>query len=255
MNSKQARWWVVLGIASAIGLAASPAPDSARERVIIRLADPAGARVSLLADVRRSGVTLDVRHQRAIVGLKAIHARSATAARQPLEEATRAGALVEIDRLWIINGVVAEIDPEWRARLEAHPTIAQVVPDRRLTLGGDFRSTPVEADQLSVPEEQLEQLNVPQVWAQGVTGRGAIVANVDSGVNGDDDTFGDRWRGRFAGSDAGWLAPVSLTVFPEDDFSIGAGHGTSTMGLITGGNQTYGVAFDATWIAGDAFPT
>jgi hypothetical protein len=253
VNSNQVRWWAVLGVASAIALAASPAPDRARERVIIRLADPIGARANLLADVRRRGVTLDLRHQRAIVGLKAIHARSATAARQPIEEATRAGALVEIDRLWLINGVVAELDPEWRTRLEAHPAIAEIVPDRRLTLGEDFRSTPVEADRLSVPEEQLEQLNVPRVWAQGVTGRGAIVANVDSGVNGDDDTFGDRWRGRFAGSEASWLAPVSLTVFPEDDFSIGAGHGTSTMGLITGGDQTYGVAFDATWIAGDAF--
>jgi hypothetical protein len=236
-----------------IGLAAGPAPDSARERVIIRLADLPGERTNLLADVRRRGVTLDVRHRRAIVGLKAIHNRSATAAREPLEEAMRAGALVEIDRLWLINGVVAELDPDWRARLEAHPTIAEIVPDRRLTLGEDFRSVPVEADQLSVPEEQLEQLNVPEVWAQGVTGRGAIVANVDSGVNGDDDTFGDRWRGRFAGSDASWLSPVSLTVFPEDDFSIGAGHGTSTMGLITGGDETYGVAFDATWVAGDAF--
>lgn len=253
MNLKQARWWAVLGIASAIGLAASPAPDVARERVIIRLTDPAGTRADLLADVRRRGVTLDVRHQRAIVGLKAIHARSANAARQPIEEAIRAGALIEIERLWIINGVVAEIDPEWKARLESDPTIAEVVLDRRLTLGEDFRSTPVEAERPSVPEEQLEQLNIPQVWAQGVTGRGAIVANVDSGVNGEDDTFGERWRGRFAGSDAGWFAPVSLTVFPEDDFSIGAGHGTSTMGLITGGDQTYGVAFDATWIAGDAF--
>lgn len=253
MNSNQARWWAVLGVASAIALAASPAPDRARERVIIRLADPIGARASLLADVRRRGITLDLRHQRAIVGLKAIHARSANAARQPLEEATRAGALIEIDRLWVINAIVAEIDPEWRARIEAHAAIAEIVPDRRLTLGEDFRSTPVKVDRLSVPEEQLEQLNVPQVWAQGVTGRGAIVANVDSGVNGDDGTFGDRWRGRFAGGDASWFAPVSLTGFPEDDFSIGAGHGTSTMGLITGGNQTYGVAFDATWIAGDAF--
>ncbi len=253
MKPKQTRWWAVMAIGSAIGLAAGPAPNAERERVIIRLADAAAARANLLASVRTRGVTLDIRHQRAIVGLKAIHGRSIAAARQPLEEAAQAGALVEIDRLWVINAVVAELDPEWKARLQADPSIAEIVPDRRLTLGENFRSVPVEANQLSVPEEQLEQLKVPQVWAQGVTGRGAIVANVDSGVNGDDDTFGDRWRGRFAGGDASWLSPVSLTVFPEDDFSIGTGHGTSTMGLITGGNQTYGVAFHATWIAGDAF--
>ena len=99
---------------------------------------------------------------------------------------------------------------------------------------------------------ELEQIGVPPVWADGITGKGVIVANVDTGVNGDDDTMEDSWRGLFAGSDATWYAPVALTVFPEDDGSD-VGHGTAVMGILAGGEETFGVAFDATWIAGDLF--
>ena len=198
-------------------------------------------------------MTLDVRHARVIQGLRSIHATSYRAAEDALTEARSRGALVELDRLWIVNAVVAEVDPSWIERLEADPAVAGILPDRRITLGS-AAAGPVLADVTAAqPVDDLIRIRVPEAWALGLTGRGAIVANVDSGVNGEDDTFGDRWRGRLAGSDATWFAPVSLSVFPEDDFSIGSGHGTATMGVLTGGSETYGVAFDATWIAADVF--
>lgn len=226
------------------------------ERVLIRLTEPAGRRASLLAAATGAPFTLDARHERVVEGLRAIHSRSLLTAEPVLAAAEAAGALREIDRLWIVNAVVAEVDPAWIARLEADPAIAAIVPDRRLTPGAaveELRPLAAGAGRVTVPAEELVRIRVPEVWAQGITGQGAIVANVDTGVNGEDDTFGDRWRGRFAGGDASWFAPVSLTVFPEDDFSIGSGHGTATMGILTGGEETYGVAFDATWLAGDAF--
>ncbi|HET9581606.1 MAG TPA: S8 family serine peptidase [Gemmatimonadota bacterium] len=227
-------------------------PTGARERVIIRLADRS-ARLSLMASVRGPAMTLDLRHERVVTGLRAIHAASYRAVGDALADARSQGALTELDRLWIVNAVVAEIDSEWVERLAADPAVAEIVPDRRITLGAAVAG-PVAADATaSQPADDLVRIRVPEVWAQGLTGRGAIVANVDSGVNGEDDTFGDRWRGRLAGSDATWFAPVSLTVFPEDDFSIGSGHGTATLGVMTGGDETYGVAFDATWIAADVF--
>lgn len=230
------------------GLAPPPAPA---ERVILRLAD-GRARLSLMTAVRAPGVTLEARHARVVEGLRSIHATSYALARPLLDEARSQGALVELDRLWIVNAIVAEVDPEWIERLRADPAVAEIVPDRRIVLSADPAAAAVPASPAQ-PVEELVRMRVPEVWAQGVTGRGAIVANVDSGVNGEDDTFGDRWRGRLAGSDATWFAPVSLTVFPEDDFSIGSGHGTATLGVMTGGDETYGVAFDATWIAADVF--
>jgi bacillopeptidase F len=234
------------------GAGVPPAPPVAPERVIIRLADRS-ARLSLMATVRGPATALDVRHERVIQGLRSIHATSYGAVENVLAEARSQGGLVELDRLWIVNAVVAEVDPGWIERLEADPGVAEVVSDRRITLGGEAAG-PVRADVTAgQPANDLLRIRVPEAWAQGLTGRGAIVANVDSGVNGEDDTFGNRWRGRFAGSDASWFAPVSLSVFPEDDFSIGSGHGTATLGIMTGGQETYGVAFDATWIAADVF--
>jgi bacillopeptidase F len=242
------------------GRAGSEPAPSAPVRVIIQLED-AASRQRLLREAVTMPLSLESRHQRVIEGLRAIHSASLSEARDALEEARRAGALTELDRLWSVNAVIALVDPEWIAQLEANPAIARVVVDRRLELGaaplpapadatGGGRPTPSAA--AFVPTAELEQLGVPAVWAQGITGKGAIVANVDSGVNGDDETMGDDWRGLFAGSDASWYAPVSLTVFPEDD-ETPVGHGTPVMGIIAGGEEDFGVAFDATWIAGDLF--
>ncbi len=240
----------ILATLASAGLAPPPATP---ERVIIRLAD-GQARLSLLAAVRGPALTLDVRHERVVEGLRSIHATSYAVARSVLEEARSQGALVELDRLWIVNAVVAEVDAAWIDRLAADPAVAEVVPDRKIVLSEDPTGPVAPVSRVTqVPVDELVRIRVPEVWAQGITGRGAIVANVDSGVNGEDDTFGDRWRGRVAGSDATWFAPVTLSVFPEDDFSIGTGHGTATMGIMTGGDETYGVAFDATWMATDVF--
>ncbi|MFN2382624.1 MAG: S8 family serine peptidase, partial [Gemmatimonadota bacterium] len=213
-------------------------------------------RARLLVTALDARVDLETRHELVVEGLQAIHVRSLGAARGALAEAAAAGALREIDRLWAINAIVAELDPAWISRLEADPAIAEIVLDRRLTLG---RSDPLRASRIRPgaavdPVAELTRIRVPQVWAQGITGIGALVANVDAGVNGEDDDFGNRWRGRFTGSESAWYAPIPLTVFPEEDDSFGpSGHGTATMGIMAGGEATFGVAFDATWMAGDAF--
>jgi hypothetical protein len=256
---------VMVGAAAVAGAARTAVPHPESERVIIRLADRGGARAGLMMAVLGAPFTLDARHERVVEGLRAIHAQSLADASQALSAAEGAGALRTIDRLWIVNAVVAEVDPAWIERLDADPSIAEIVPDRRIALdasaaeadatrpSGIVAARDPAARASADPVPELVRLRVPEVWAQGITGQGVIVANVDTGVNGEDDTFGDRWRGRLAGSDATWFAPVMLTVFPEDDFSIGSGHGSATMGILTGGEESYGVAFDATWIAGDAF--
>lgn len=242
------------------GLPYGSAVAEAPIRVIIQLAD-AASREQLIRESVTVPLPLDARHERVIRGLKAIHSVSLSEAADVLEEARRAGALTEIDRLWSANAVVAMVESDWIPRLEADPSIARIVPDRRLKLADAAVSVPADAlrgshapggTRVVAPTPELEQIGVPAVWAEGITGKGAIVANVDSGVNGDDDTMEDSWRGLFAGSDATWYAPIALTVFPEDD-GVDTGHGTPVMGIMTGGQETFGIAFDATWIAGDLF--
>jgi subtilisin family serine protease len=252
-----------LGIVPLALVAVGPPPDPTPVRVIVKLADSV-SRERLLRESVTLPLTLDDRHERVIRGLQAIHSASLSQAAGTLDEAKRAGALTEIDRLWSVNAVVAMVDPEWIQRLEADPAIAVVVLDRRLALGSAGSAAPADAigsasagvapsePSSLVPTDELAQVRVPEVWAQGVTGKGAIVANVDSGVNGEDDTLEDSWRGLFAGSDAAWYAPIALTVFPVDD-EPSIGHGTPVMGLMAGGEESFGVAFEATWLAGDLF--
>jgi len=131
----------VLSIAPAVLLVIGPPPDAAviragsgaapPVRVIIQLAD-AASRQQLLRESVTLPLPLDARHERVIRGLKAIHSASLSEARDVLEEARRAGALTEIDRLWSVNAVVALVDTEWIARLEGDPAITRVVTDRRL---------------------------------------------------------------------------------------------------------------------------
>lgn len=241
----------VLALLALLAAAAPALAQPAPQRVILRLADGA-ARARLMAEAGGAPFTLEARHAHVVTGLRAIHAAAVADAGPAIARARAAGAYREIDRLWAANAIVAEVDPAWIPALEADPAIAGVEPDRRLTPGGI--AVPGTSAAVADATADLIRIGVDQVWAQGIIGQGAIVANVDSGVNGEDDTLEDRWRGRYAGSDATWFAPTALTVFPEDDGGIFSfGHGTATMGVLTGGEAEFGVAYGATWIAGDIF--
>ncbi|MDX1622531.1 MAG: S8 family serine peptidase [Gemmatimonadota bacterium] len=232
----------------------TPLPtDGDRVRVIVRLTDHPSREQALARAI--SAPTLELRHERLVRDLRSIHETSLVAARAPLSAARAEGAFEELDRLWLVNAVVAMVDPARIGALEAHPAIARVVEDRRLALGRAAAGPDGRAVHAGrAPVEELVRIGVAEVWERGIFGQGAIVANTDTGVNGEDDTLGDRWRGRFAGSDASWYAPIALTVFPkDDDTALSNGHGTASMGVMTGGERSFGVAFESTWIAGDVF--
>lgn len=91
----------------------------------------------------------------------------------------------------------------------------------------------------------LTQTNVPDVWAQGYTGAGVIVAVIDSGVNYNHQDIADHlWDGGDAFPHHGYDY-----VNDDDDPMDDMGHGTHCAGIVCGdgtaGSQT-GVAPDAT---------
>lgn len=101
----------------------------------------------------------------------------------------------------------------------------------------------------SVPSREitpnLTQTNVPDVWAQGYTGAGVIVAVIDSGVNYNHQDIADHlWDGGDAFPHHGYDY-----VNDDDDPMDDMGHGTHCAGTVCGdgtaGSQT-GVAPDAT---------
>ncbi len=89
----------------------------------------------------------------------------------------------------------------------------------------------------------------------GITGQGVLVANLDTGVDGNHPALAARWRGLTSPPAAAWLDVLGGgTNFPEDNNS----HGTHVMGTIcgreisNGDTNTVGSAPDAEWIACNA---
>lgn len=89
---------------------------------------------------------------------------------------------------------------------------------------------------------QLEKIRAPEAWALGYTGKGIVVANIDSGVRGNHETLKNNWRGEY-----GWYdARREYLNAPME--SSNDNHGTPAMGLMAG-SHGIGVAPEATWIA------
>jgi bacillopeptidase F len=94
-------------------------------------------------------------------------------------------------------------------------------------------------------ESNLQAVGARALWSHGLTGKGRIVASIDTGVEGVHPALADRWRGRHGDTTAAWYDP-SGGRFPIDN----NGHGTHVMGIMCGrdGADTIGLAPDAEWI-------
>ncbi len=95
--------------------------------------------------------------------------------------------------------------------------------------------------------DHLTAMHIPSLWARGYNGRGRLICNFDTGVDGDHEALQSHWRGNTEPSSACWFAPHIDSDVPEDNM----GHGTETMGIMLGSTptDTFGVAPAASWIA------
>lgn len=96
----------------------------------------------------------------------------------------------------------------------------------------------------SSPGWNLTMIGADRVWKElNVTGKGIIIGQSDSGVDGAHVQLAASYRGKTEGDAYNWLDPWNQSTSPTD---IG-GHGTATLGLIVG--KDTGVAPDAQWYA------
>jgi serine protease AprX len=143
------------------------------------------------------------------------------------------------------------------ARLYANPQVKLNVP-----------ATPafsIESAQVTVStapqaiEWNIAKVNAPQVWAEGFTGQGAVIAGADTGYEWNHPALIGQyrgWNGLAADHDYNWhdaihhnSGPACLgdSTEPCDVF----GHGTHTMGTMVGddgGSNQIGMAPGAKWI-------
>lgn len=219
---------VVLGVYVRAGQ-----PGLFGDRVFVILREQAD--VSAARNVRDSGA------RRALV----YRTLTETAAR------TQAPLRAELDRLgaaytpyYLVNALEVDADLPLQVWLRAQSEVDRVLPSPRLRpLPAPPAVDEGTASAPNAPQWNLTMIGADRVWKEfGVRGRGVIVGQSDSGVDGKHPELAEQYRGRNGGDDYNWLDPWNHTPSPTD----GGGHGTHTLGSVLG--KTVGVAPEAEWI-------
>ncbi len=183
-----------------------------------------------------------------------------------LREAEKRGTLVEQRELWLVDAIGLTAAPSLIRDLAASPVVAEIRLDHyqayitppRLGpadgISADARSTTpggvdtaVEVSVVPTLPWGVGRIRAPEVWANlGITGTGAVVAIIDTGVDWLHPDLAGEYRGnlgkgRFDHS-ASWYDAVNGGIYPYDDY----GHGSHVAGIAVG--ASVGVAPGARWI-------
>ncbi len=225
---------------------AQPEKQAATIPAIIYLIDELDI-LTLDKQLTESGVTVEERARTVIARLKEHAARTQAKLLNKLKT-EKSG---KIKTFWIDNSIAIEALPAQIKNISTHADIERIDSDE-----GPASIEPVQknAAPSSIPnhaEIGLKVINAHKMWKLGFTGKGVIVMNTDTGVEGGHPALAASWRGNEAGAEASaaWFDPQFSTEFPFDD----GGHGSHTMGIMVGldpaANDTIGAAFGAKWIA------
>ncbi len=182
----------------------------------------------------------------------ALHATAKKSQASVAKELTAAGA--NFRSYWINNAIfVDDGSLELAESLATNSTVAGI--HEQITMQNE---QPVEKKasgekSAAAVEWGLDAINAPEVWEQGYTGAGIVVANFDTGV----DATHPALQSKYRGYNADGTYDNDYNYFDIPDTCDGGApcdsgqHGTHTMGTIVGGTgaNQIGVAPDATWIA------
>ncbi len=156
-------------------------------------------------------------------------------------------------KFWIVNAIMVEAKPEVILNLATRRDVHMIDLDARLERDKPVsikRDDPAQ-EAINSVEPGLKIINADKLWAMGITGQGRIVMGIDTGVDPTHPALSYKWRGTHVSADQAWFDPTGGSSSPEDC----DGHGTHTMGTMTGyveGGDTVGVAIGAEWIASNS---
>ncbi|NUO19786.1 S8 family serine peptidase [bacterium] len=204
--------------------------------------------------------TLAERHQEVIAALKYNAAQNQPAFLAELDMQNELGTVKGYTSYWIDNLVVVYAQKSYIESLRERGDIEYVTLNFKPELFEPIRSengsvrpprrNPLDNETTTPDQDAIGTTRVNREL--GITGQGVLVANCDTGVDGNHPALASRWRGLTAPAAECWRDALgSAPNFPSD----GNGHGTHVMGTITGraisGNDTntVGGAPNALWIA------
>ncbi|HJZ46180.1 MAG TPA: S8 family serine peptidase, partial [Roseiflexaceae bacterium] len=175
---------------------------------------------------------------------------------------TQANLRATLDRLgvayrpyYLVNGMEVDGGPVLRAYLAAQPEVDRILDSPRLRPPprsglpnldlADLAPPDIDTPPApSGPQWNIRMIGADRVWdGLSITGKGIVVGESDSGVQGDHPALRDSYRGRDGQNEYNWLDPWNGSRSPVD---VG-GHGTHTTGTIVGAGGI-GVAPGAQWI-------
>ncbi|MEV6250800.1 S8 family serine peptidase [Streptomyces sp. NPDC051742] len=163
---------------------------------------------------------------------------------------------VGYESFWITNALKVTGDAGLVEKLAARSDVARIVAEQTYAVDTDATSqaadaTAVTADTTAESAEWgVKDIRADQVWSQyGTRGEGVVIANIDTGVQGNHPALKTNyrgWNGTSADDDYNFFDATGQCsgTSPCDD----NGHGTHTMGTMAGGGGI-GVAPGARWIA------
>jgi len=234
--------------------------DNEPVSVIVNMTEQAPV-AQINAALRARNATRQERHREVISALQATRG-SQDALKADLDVRLRGGGVIGYTSYWISNLMVVYATRSEIERIaqradvdliEPNFTISLFKPVNDITPQGEADNSPSRG--IGVPPG-IRAVRAPECWYElGIDGTGVLVANLDTGVDGNHPALNTRWRG-YNGAEPWqecWLDVLgNNTQFPVDNY----GHGTHVMGTITGlgaGTQdTVGVAWGAKWIAANA---
>ena len=193
------------------------------------------------ADVSSARAIPDYASRRSMVyrELTSLAERSQADLRRSLD-----GLGIRYQPYYLVNGMEVEAGPLVRAWLMSRPEVDRVLDSPRLRpLPAPVPVAQGEAKAPAGPGWNLTMIRAERVWNElHVTGKGILIGQSDSGVDGSHPELAEQYRGRSDPQANAWLDPWSGTHAPVDT----GGHGTHTLGLALG--KSVGVAPGAEWI-------
>ena len=148
---------------------------------------------------------------------------------------------------YLVNGMEVNGSALVRLYLLSRPEVDRIIPSPRLRAIPQL-TPPMSGDLTSLQENpgwNITMIGADKVWKDfDVTGKGIVVGQSDTGVDGAHPALKDSYRGLTQGDDYNWYDPWTNSKSPNDQ----EGHGTHTLGIVLG-EGGIGVAPGAQWMA------
>ena len=192
-------------------------------------------------NVRKSFSSKEAKRAYMVQEMKYLAEKSQADVLKTLQATERSNQVTDIRCNWIINMINCNANADVIYKIAEHPDVEAIVYNKLQYML--FNEKAVESSPIRGMTQNITNINADDVWNLGYTGKGVIVAVLDTGVNTDHVDLKDHlWSD--ASGNHGWNALDGSYYINDAD-----GHGTHCAGTICGdgtsGTQT-GIAPDAT---------